>query len=203
LRSVCDRHGILLIFDEVITGFGRLGYGFAAERYGVVPDMITFAKGLTNGCVPMGGVLLKRALYEAFEPKNDYAIDFFHGYTYTGHPLAAAAGLATLDLYRDEGLFERGRALEPKFRDAVHALKGAPHVIDIRCVGLAAAIEMEPIAGAIGKRGYEALSRAFFEEDLVVRISGDTIVLIPALIASDSDIARMAEGVRQVLGKLK
>ena len=190
------------LFDEVITGFGRLGYCFGAERYGVTPDMITFAKGVTNGCVPMGGVIATSALYEAFEPKAEHAIDFFHGYTYTGHPLAAAAGLATLDLYRDEGLFERARALEPKFRDAVHGLKGLPHVIDIRCVGLAAAIEMESIPDAPGKRGYEALQRAFFDENMVVRISTDTIVLIPATIASESEIARMIEGVRKVLNKL-
>jgi beta-alanine--pyruvate transaminase len=202
LRAICDKHGMLLIFDEVITGYGRLGCAFAAERYGVVPDMITFAKGVTNGAVPMGGVVVKHALYEAFEPKPSYAIDFFHGYTYTGHPLAAAAGLATLDLYRDEGLFERGRALEPKFRDAVHSLKGAPHVIDIRSVGLAAAIELAPIEGAVGKRGYEALNVAFFEENLVVRISGDTIVLIPALIASEAEISRMIEGVAAVLKRL-
>ena len=202
LRQICDAHGILLIFDEVITGFGRLGYGFAAERYGVVPDMITFAKGVTNGAVPMGGVLVKKQIYEAFEPDADYAIDLFHGYTYTGHPLAAAAGLATLDFYRDEGLFERARKLEPKFCDAVFGLKGAPHVVDIRSVGLAAAIEMEPIAGAVGKRGYEALQRAFFDENMVVRISGDTIVLIPSLIADDSEIGRMADGVRAVLEKL-
>ena len=145
--------------------------------------MITFAKGVTNGAVPMGGVVVKRALYEAFEPKSAYAIDFFHGYTYTGHPLAAAAGLATLDLYRDEGLFERGLALEPKFRAAVHALKGAPHVIDIRSIGLAAAIDMDSIKDAPGKRGYDALNALFFDENFVVRISGDTIVLIPALIA--------------------
>jgi len=202
LRQICDRHGILLIFDEVITGFGRLGYGFAAERYGVVPDMICFAKGVTNGAVPMGGVLVKKEIYEAFEPQAEYAIDLFHGYTYTGHPLAAAAGIATLDLYRDEGLFERGRALEPKFADAVHGLKGAPHVLDIRSVGLAAAIEMEPIEGAVGKRGYEALQRAFFDENMVVRISGDTIVLIPSLIANESEIARMVEGVRAVLERV-
>ena len=202
LRALCDRHGILLIFDEVITGFGRLGYAFAAERYGVTPDMICFAKGVTNGAVPMGGVIVKHELYEAFEPKLPYAIDFFHGYTYTGHPLAAAAGLATLDLYRDEGLFERGLALEGKFRDAVHTLKGAPHVIDIRSVGLAAAVEMESIDGAMGKRGYETLNALFFEENLVVRISGDTIVLIPALIASESEIGRMVEGVRAVLARL-
>jgi beta-alanine--pyruvate transaminase len=202
LRQICDAHGILLIFDEVITAFGRLGYAFAAERYGVVPDMITFAKGITNGAVPMGGVLVKKEIYEAFEPDDDHAIDLFHGYTYTGHPLAAAAGIATLDFYRDEALFERGLKLEPKFRDAVFGLKGAPHVVDIRSVGLAAAIEMEPIAGAIGKRGYEALQRAFFDENMVVRISGDTIVLIPSLIASDGEIGRMVEGVRGVLEKL-
>ena len=202
LREICDRHGILLIFDEVITGFGRLGYAFAAERYGVVPDMITFAKGVTNGAVPMGGVLVKKEICEAFEPDSDYAIDLFHGYTYTGHPLAAAAGLATLDVYRDEDLFQRGRDLEPKFRAAVLTLKDAPHVIDIRSVGLAAAIELEGIAGAPGKRGYEALTRAFFDEDMVVRISGDTIVLIPSLVASETDVARLVEGVRAVLGKL-
>src|SRR5258706_9506182 len=164
--------------------------------------MITFAKGITNGAVPMGGVLVKSAIYQAFEPKSEYGIDLFHGYTYTGHPLAAAAGLATLDVYRDEGLFERARALEPKFRDAVLSLKNAPHVVDIRSVGLAAAIELEPIAGLPGKRGYEALTRAFFDEDMVVRISGDTVVLIPSLIASDTEIARMVEGVDAVLAKL-
>jgi beta-alanine--pyruvate transaminase len=147
-------------------------------------------------------VLVKKEIYEAFMPDADYAIDIFHGYTYTGHPLAAAAGIATLDLYRDEGLFERGLKLEPKFSDAVFTLKGAPHVLDIRSVGLAAAIEMEPIEGAIGKRGYQALEMAFFDENLVVRISGDTIVLIPALIASEADVGRMVDGVRSVLNRL-
>jgi len=203
LREICDRHGILLIFDEVITGFGRLGYSFAAERYGVTPDMITFAKGVTNGAVPMGGIVLKREIYEAFEPKADYAIDLFHGYTYTGHPLAAAAGLATLDLYRDEDLFARARALEPKFRDAVFSLKDARHVVDIRSVGLAAAIELEPAAGAPGRRGYEALEKAFFDQSMVVRISGDTVVLIPALITGDAELSRMTEGVRAVLKSLE
>ena len=203
LRAICDRHGILLIFDEVITGFGRLGYAFAAERYGVVPDMITFAKGVTNGSVPMGGVVLRGGIHAAFEAKADYAIDLFHGYTYTGHPLAAAAGLATLDLYRDEGLFERGRAIEPLFRDLVFSLKNSPHVRDIRAVGLAAAIELDSVEGAPGRRGYEALQKAFFEQSMVVRISGDTVVLIPALIATESDLARMAEGVRAVLANLE
>jgi beta-alanine--pyruvate transaminase len=186
----------------VITGFGRLGYGFAAERYGVIPDMITFAKGITNGAVPMGGVLVKKAIYDAFVPEADYAIDLFHGYTYTGHPLAAAAGLASLDFYRDEGLFERALKLEPKFCDGVFTLKGAPHVVDIRSVGLAAAIELEPLPNAVGKRGYEALQRAFFDENMVVRISGDTIVLIPSLIANESEIGRIVDGVSAVLGKL-
>jgi beta-alanine--pyruvate transaminase len=164
--------------------------------------MITFAKGITNGAVPMGGVLVRKDIYEAFQPDADYAIDIFHGYTYTGHPLAAAAGIATLDLYRDEGVFERARALEPKFHDAVHTLKGAPHVLDIRSVGLAAAIEMEGIPDAPGKRGYQALQAAFFDQSLVVRISGDTIVLIPALIASESEIGRMVDAVRAVLGTI-
>ncbi len=203
LREICDRHGILLIFDEVITGFGRLGYAFAAERYGVTPDMITFAKGVTNGAVPMGGVLVRSDICQSFEARADYGIDLFHGYTYTGHPLAAAAGLATLDLYRDEGLFERGRAIEPVFRDAVFSLRNAPHVQDIRSVGLAAAIELEPLAGAPGKRGYEALLKAFFEQNMVVRISGDTVVLIPALIVGEDELLRMAEGVRAVLENLE
>ena len=203
LREICDAHGILLIFDEVITGFGRLGHAFGADRYGVTPDMITFAKGVTNGAVPMGGVLVKKEIYQAFEPNTEYAIDLFHGYTYTGHPLAAAAGIATLDVYRDQNLFERGRVLEPKFRDAVFSLKGAPHVLDIRSVGLAAAIELEPIPNAVGKRGYEALQRAFFDESVVVRISGDTVVLIPALIAGDSEITRMVEAVRSVLNRVE
>jgi beta-alanine--pyruvate transaminase len=203
LRKLCDQHGILLIFDEVITGFGRMGYSFAAERYGVTPDMICFAKGITNGAVPMGGVIVRKDIKDAFQPEAEYAIDIFHGYTYSGHPLAAAAGLATLELYRDEGLFERGRALEPKFRDAVFSLKTAPYVVDIRSVGLAAAIELEPIAGAVGKRGYEVLQHAFFDQDLVVRISGDTIVLIPALIATPNDVGQMVESVLAVLRQLR
>src|SRR5262249_36517309 len=138
-----------------------LGYGFGAERYGVVPDMICFAKGVTNGAVPMGGVVCKTEIYDAFKEAEEYSIALFHGYTYTGHPLAAAAGLATLDLYRDENLFERGRKLEPVFEEAMHSLKGSPHVIDIRNVGLAAAIEMAPVANAVGKRGYEAMNMMF------------------------------------------
>jgi beta-alanine--pyruvate transaminase len=202
LREICDRHGILLIFDEVITAFGRLGHGFAAERYGVTPDMICFAKGVTNGSVPLGGVVARKEIYEAFLQEADYAIDIFHGHTYTGHPLAMAAGLATLDFYRDEDLFARGKALEPALRRAVHALERAPHVHDIRSIGLAAAVELRPETGAPGKRGYEAMIRCFEEESLVTRLSGDTLVLAPALIASEDEIARMAEAIHAVLRRL-
>lgn len=202
LRAICDRHGLLLILDEVITAFGRLGHAFAAERYGIIPDMICFAKGITNGAVPLGGVLVSKKIHDAFAQADDHAINLFHGYTYTGHPLAMAAGLATLDLYREEGLFERGKALEPALSDAVHALKGAPFVIDIRSIGMAAAVELEPASGAPGKRGYEAMQRLFKEQNLVLRLSGDTLVLAPSLIASADEITRMAESIRAVLGKL-
>ena len=202
LRALCDAHGILLIFDEVITGFGRLGPAFAAERYGVVPDMITFAKGVTNGAVPMGGVLVSERIYEAFMRGPERSIELFHGHTYSGHPLACAAALATLDTYREEGLFERVAALEPVLEEAVHALQGAPHVADIRNVGLAAGIDLEPDLSAPGRKGYEVLSRAFAEEDLVLRVSGDAVALAPALIATEAEIARMVEGLRAVLGRL-
>jgi beta-alanine--pyruvate transaminase len=202
LRALCDAHGILLIFDEVITGFGRLGHAFAAERYGVVPDIIIFAKGVTNGAVPMGGVLVSEEVHAAFMQGPEHGIELFHGHTYSGHPLACAAALATLDTYREEGLFERAAALESLFEDAVHALKGAPHVVDIRNVGLAAGIDLEPDLSGPGRKGYEVLSRAFAEEDLVLRVSGDTIALAPALVASETEIARMVEGLRAVLGRL-
>ena len=203
LRAICDRHGILLIFDEVITGFGRMGCGFAAERYGVTPDIVTFAKGITNGAVPMGGVIVGNTIHDAFVGGGpDHVIEFFHGNTYSGHPLACAAGLATLDLYRDEDLFARGKALESVLEDAVHSLKGLPLVADIRNVGLAAAIDIAPDTDAPGRRGYEAVRRAYSEEDLVIRISGDTIALAPALVATETDIARMVDGVRAVLGRL-
>ena len=202
LRALCDAHGILLIFDEVITGFGRLGCAFAAERYGVVPDLIVFAKGVTNGAVPMGGVLVSGRVHDAFMHGPERSIELFHGHTYSGHPLACAAALATLDTYREEGLFERARGLEPVFEDAVHALKGAPYVTDIRNVGLAAGIDLEPDLSGPGCKGYDVLSRAFAEEDLVLRVSGDTVALAPALIASESEIARMVEGLRAVLERL-
>lgn len=202
LSVLCDKYGILLIFDEVITGFGRVGHAFAAERYGVVPDIIAFAKGVTNGAVPMGGVIVKNEIHDAFMNGPDRAIELFHGHTYSGHPLACAAGLATLDLYRDEGLFERAKKMEPVFEEAVHGLEGAPFVIDIRNAGLAAGIDLEPDAAAPGRRGYDAMRLAFAEENLVIRISGDTVALAPALIATETDIARMTDGVRAVLARL-
>ena len=204
LRAICDKHGILLIFDEVITGFGRLGHAFAAERYGVVPDMINFAKGVTNAAVPMGGVIVSKKIYEAFEnEKNaDHQIGLFHGNTYSGHPLACAAGLATLDIYRDEGLFEHAAKMEQVLEDAVHSLKGAPHVVDIRNVGLAAGIELELDPKAPGRRGYEAIQRAFADQNLVMRVGGDNIALSPPLIITESEIGKMIDGVRGVLNSL-
>jgi beta-alanine--pyruvate transaminase len=202
LRQICDKHGLLLIFDEVITMFGRMGTATAAERYGVTPDMITFAKGVTNGAIPMGGVIASKTIYDAFAHKDDWQVEFFHGYTYSGHPVAAAAALATLDIYRDENLFERGRQIETWLQDAVHKLKGAPFVADIRNSGAAAAIDIEPAPGAPGKRGHEAIRRAFFDENIVLRVGGDTIALGPALIAEQSHIERLVAGVERVLRRL-
>jgi beta-alanine--pyruvate transaminase len=202
LREITRAHGILLIFDEVITGFGRLGHAYAAERYGVVPDMICFAKGVTNGAVPLGGVLVQGRIHDAFMQGPDYVPELAHGFTYSGHPLGVAAASAALDLYREEGLFERGHALEPVLADAVHALKGAPYVVDIRTIGVAAGIDLAPVDRSPGLRGARAFDLAFFEEDLVIRVVGDTIALAPALIATESDIASIAERVGRVLGRL-
>ena len=202
LREHCTKHGILLIFDEVITMFGRMGSPTAAERYDVKPDMITFAKGVTNGVIPMGGVIATNAIYEAFQQKNDWQIELFHGYTYSGHPVAAAAALATLDVYRDEGLFARGNMIEKWLEDAVHTLKGAPYVVDIRNSGAAAAIDLEPAPGTPGKRGHEALCRAFFDENIVLRVGGDTIAIGPALVAEQSHIERLVAGIDRVLRRL-
>jgi beta-alanine--pyruvate transaminase len=202
LRAICDRHGILLIFDEVITAFGRLGYAFAAERYDVTPDIVTFAKGVSNGAVPMGGIIVSNKIHDAFMGGPDWQIELFHGHTYSAHPLACAAALATLDIYRDEDLFGRARQLEPVLQDAVHALRDASLVADIRNVGMAAAIELEPDPAAPGRRGYEATQRAFWDENLVVRVSGDTIALSPPLIASESGLSDIVERSRRVLHRL-
>ncbi|HEY0234070.1 MAG TPA: aminotransferase class III-fold pyridoxal phosphate-dependent enzyme, partial [Afipia sp.] len=199
LREICDRHGILLIFDEVITGFGRLGYAFAAERYGVVPDMITFAKGITNGAVPMGGVVIRDTIHDAFMKGPDHIVELFHGYTYSAHPLACAAGLATLDLYREEGLFERARALEPKWADAVMSLRAEPNVVDIRTVGITAGIDLAPKGNSPGARGFEALSSAFHDHDIMIRVAGDTICLTPPLIVSEAQIGEIMDKVAKVI----
>ncbi len=199
LRAICDRHGILLIFDEVITGFGRLGHAFAAERYGVTPDLITFAKGVTSGSVPMGGVIAREHVYDAFMHGPEQTIELFHGYTYSAHPLACAAGLAALDLYRDEQLFERARALEPQFADAAMALKDLPGVLDIRTLGLTAGIDLASRPGAVGARAYAAMDRAFGEEGLMIRITGDTIALCPPLIASEAQIGEIFDKVARVI----
>jgi beta-alanine--pyruvate transaminase len=203
LRAICDAHGILLIFDEVITAFGRLGHAFAADRYGVTPDMIVFAKGVTNGAVPMGGVVVSEKIHEAFMQGPEGGIELFHGHTYSAHPLACVAALACLDVYGEEALFKRARALERVFQEAVHSLCDAPHVVDIRNVGLAAGIDIAPDLSNPGRKGYEVLTRAFAEQDLVLRVSGDTIALAPALIVSEAEIARMVEGIRAVLERVE
>ncbi len=195
LREICDKYGILLIFDEVITGFGRMGFAFAAERYGVIPDMITFAKGVTSGTVPMGGVIVRKHIHDAFMQGPDHAIELFHGYTYSGHPLACAAALATLDVYRDERLFERVAELEPKWCDALMTLKGLPNVLDIRCVGLTGAIDLAAIPGSAGLRGYKLLEHSFHEEGIMLRLSGDCIELTPPFIVSENQIGEIVEKV--------
>ncbi len=202
LRAICSKHGILLIFDEVITAFGRLGCAFAAERYGVEPDMITFAKGVTSGAVPMAGVVVSKAIYDAFMNGPEHVIELFHGYTYSAHPLACAAGLATLDVYRDEGLFERAKKLEPVWADAAMGLKGLPNVLDIRTVGLVAGIDLASKPDAVGKRAYEAMEKAFGDLGLMIRVTGDTIALSPPLIASESEIGEIFDKLAKVLRTL-
>jgi beta-alanine--pyruvate transaminase len=193
LREICDRHGILLIFDEVITGFGRVGEAFAAQRFGVTPDIITTAKGLTNGAAPMGAVLVSEAVHQAFMAGPEEAIELFHGYTYSGHPLACAAALAALDTYQEEGLFRKAIGLERYWEDAIHALRGLPHVADIRNIGLVGAIELEARPGAAGARGYEAFTRAFHEHALMVRCTGDVLALSPPLILDEGHIDQIFE----------
>jgi beta-alanine--pyruvate transaminase len=202
LRRICDKYGILLIFDEVITGFGRLGKPFAAERFGVIPDMVTMAKGLTNGAVPMGAVAARDGIYQTFmDSSAESVIELFHGYTYSGHPLAAAAGLATLDLYRDEGLFERSAALEAYFEAAAHSLRGTRHVVDIRNIGLVAGIELAPRPGQPGARGFEAF-RSCYEAGLLTRITGDILAVSPPLIIEHRQIDEIFGIMGEVLHKL-
>jgi beta-alanine--pyruvate transaminase len=201
LRSICDKYGILLIFDEVITGFGRLGAPFGATYFGVTPDIITTAKGLTNGAVPMGAVFVRKEIYDAFMQGPEHAIELFHGYTYSAHPVACAAGIATQDIYEREGLLTRGAELAQQWEDAVHSLRDAPNVIDIRNVGLVAGIELEPRNGAPGARGFEALVKAF-EKGILIRVTGDIIALSPPLIIEPKHIDQLITTLRDVLKAL-
>jgi beta-alanine--pyruvate transaminase len=198
LREICTRHGILLIFDEVITGFGRLGEDFAAQRFGVVPDMIVFAKCITNGVVPMGGVIVRKEIYEAFMTGPAHAIEFFHGYTYSGHPLAAAVGHASLDVMEEEGLVARARELEPVLEAAIHSLKGEPGVIDIRNIGLAAAIDLEPIPQQPGVRALKVFE-AGLRSDMLFRYTGDTIAMGPPFISTPKQLEHMVETLRRCI----
>jgi len=199
LREICDRHGILLIFDEVITAFGRVGASFAAERFGVTPDIITTAKGLTNGVIPMGAVLVRDKVYDAFMNGPEFMIELFHGYTYSGHPVAAAAGLATLGVYEEEGIFEQAAALEPHFEELLHSFDDHKHVIDVRNIGLMGAIEMAPREGAVGARGSEVFKKCFWEEDLAVRAGMDTLSFSPFLNSDPDEMQQSFESIRRVL----
>jgi beta-alanine--pyruvate transaminase len=199
LRGICDKHGILLIFDEVITGFGRLGAPFAAHRFGVTPDIITCAKALNNAAVPMGAVIVKNEIHDAIvRAAPEGQIEFFHGYTYSGHPLACAAAVAAQKLYREEQLFDRAQKMAPRFEEALHSLRGARHVIDIRNLGLVGGIEMEPRAGSPGLRGFEAHVRCF-EAGVLIRVTGDIIALSPPLIIEEPQIDRIVETIRGAL----
>ncbi|NJN57297.1 MAG: aspartate aminotransferase family protein [Leptolyngbyaceae cyanobacterium SL_5_9] len=198
LRAICDKHGILLIFDEVITGFGRLGSSFAAEHFGVIPDLITVAKGITNGTVPMGAVFVRKEIYQAFMHGPEQAIELAHGYTYSGHPLACAAAMATLDVYEEEGLFQNARDLSDYWEDAVHSLRGLPHVIDVRNMGLVAGIELESIPGKPTARAFDCFLRAY-EKGLLIRTTGDIIALSPPLMIQKHHIDQMMEMLSDIL----
>ena len=203
LREICDQHGILLIFDEVITAFGRLGKGFGAEYFGVTPDIITTAKGLTNGVIPMGAVLVRDHVYDAFMQGPEHMIELFHGYTYSGHPVAAAAGIATQDVYREEGIFEQATELAKPFEELVHSFDDHPKVIDTRNIGLMGAIEMAPRDGAPGARGLEMHKRCFWEEDLMIRNGMDTIALSPFLNSKLSDWERAFDTLRRLIDDIE
>ena len=195
LRELCTRHGILLIFDEVITGFGRTGQPFAAQTFGVVPDMITCAKGLTNGCVPMGAVLVKEEVHDAFMNGPEHLIEFAHGYTYSGHPLACAAGLGTLDTYAEEGLLTRAGTMQDDFAKALHSLRGEPNVIDIRNIGLVGGIELAPLPGDPAKRAFDVFLDCY-ARGLLIRTTGDTIALSPPLVIENTHIDQIVDTLR-------
>jgi beta-alanine--pyruvate transaminase len=198
LREICTKHDIILIFDEVITAFGRMGTAFGADYFNVSPDLITTAKGVTNGTIPMGAVFVKSHIHEAFTHGPDWMLDFFHGYTYSGHPMACAASIGTLDTYQDEGLLTRATEIAPYWEERLHALKGLPHVIDIRNIGLIGAIEFDPIPGEPTKRAYDRFVKAF-ENNILVRQTGDIIALSPPLIISKPEIDHLLDTLTMVL----
>ncbi|MEM7542507.1 MAG: aspartate aminotransferase family protein [Pseudomonadota bacterium] len=198
LREICTRHGILLIFDEVITGFGRLGAPFSPDRLGVVPDIMTFAKGVTSAVVPLGGVLVSDKIFDTFMRGPEHIVEFFHGYTYSGHPLACAAGLASLEVYAEEDLFARARAMEPIFEDAAHSLQGTRHVVDIRNFGLAAAVELAPREGAPSKRALDVFQTCF-DNGVMVRYTGDIIAVGPSLTVSKEQISVIFETIKKAI----
>ncbi|RZS58263.1 aspartate aminotransferase family protein [Sphaerotilus mobilis] len=201
LRELCDKHGILLIFDEVITGFGRTGAPFAAQTFGVTPDLMTLAKGITNGCVPMGAVLASQKIHDTFMGGPEHVIELFHGYTYSAHPLACAAGIATLDTYADDGLLTRAATMQSTFVDALHTLREAPHVIDIRNIGLVGGIELAPRPGEPGKRAFEVFLNCF-EQGVLIRTTGDTIALSPPLIIEAQQIGQIVETIGAALRRV-
>jgi beta-alanine--pyruvate transaminase len=201
LREICDRHGILLIFDEVITGFGRTGRAFGADTFGVTPDLMCVAKGITNGCVPMGAVICRQQVHDAFMNGPEHLIEFAHGYTYSAHPLACAAGLATLQTYAEEGLLTRAGELQGYFGESVHALRHEPNVIDVRNIGLVAGIELTPRAGEPGRRAYELFTDCF-RQGVLVRVTGDIVALSPPLIVQREQIDQIVDTLRQALRKL-
>lgn len=201
LREICDRHGIVLIFDEVITGFGRTGNPFGAQTFGVTPDLITTAKGITNGCVPMGAVFVRQAIHDTFMQGPEHLIEFAHGYTYSAHPLACAAGLATLDTYAEDGLLTRAAALQDAFAQALHTLRDAPHVIDIRNTGLVGGIELASRPGEPGKRAFEVFLDCF-EQGVLIRTTGDTIALSPPLIISPAQIGQLVETIGRAIRRV-
>lgn len=202
LRKLTTDAGILLIFDEVITGFGRLGHAFAAHRYNVVPDMICFAKGVSNGAVPLSGVLVRAPIHDALMTGPSHIVELFHGHTYSGHPLSVAAGLATLDVYRDDQLFARALALEADFADLMMSLREQPHVADIRPVGLMCGIDLTPDPGNPGAKGYRLIEHTFHEANLYVRIAGDTLIVAPSLVATRDDLAQIRDLIARSLAAI-
>jgi beta-alanine--pyruvate transaminase len=197
LREICDAHSILLVFDEVITGFGRTGQNFAAQSFGVTPDVMTMAKGITNGAQPMGAVAVSERIYDAIVGATTEGIEFFHGYTYSGHPVPCAAGLATLDIYKRDGLFEQGRALSPYFLEGLFSLRDVPGVVDIRGYGLMGAIDVKT-EGAPGRRAH-ALQKKLFDNGLHLKATGDSAIVAPPLVAERAHVDEIVDILRRTL----